>query len=194
MTEYITPALKEYVSPAVTYTAPSPVTECVAGMFDKLFPVDELAPFERMQQQTVDVPMPQILKGAVEVGELVQVERVQRQPMAQMLIETVNVVEFAPCERVQQQFVGMPMPWILKETVEVTESVSPASPVTDTVPGLATKNVAPIRAVTFDETAPMTKYVAPSPAMSNREKKSLKKLGASMTSRCSALKWECNIR
>ena len=61
------------------------------------------------------------------------------------------------------------MPRILKETVEVTESVSPASAVTDTVPGPVTKNVAPTRAVTFDETAPVIKHVAPSPAVSNRE-------------------------
>ena len=51
---------------AVTDTAPFPVTEYVAstlaGLFDKLFPVDELAPFERLQQQTVEVPILQILK------------------------------------------------------------------------------------------------------------------------------------
>ena len=61
------------------------------------------------------------------------------------------------------------MPHVLKETVGVTGSVSPASAVTDAVPGPATKNVAPTRAVTFDETAPMIKYVAPSPAVSNKE-------------------------
>ena len=37
--EYMTPAVKKYVSLAVTYTAPSPMTEFVAstpaGMFDK---------------------------------------------------------------------------------------------------------------------------------------------------------------
>ena len=50
---------------------------------------DELAPFERVQQQTVEVPMPQILKEAEELGELVPVERVQQQtiemPMPQIL-------------------------------------------------------------------------------------------------------------
>ena len=61
------------------------------------------------------------------------------------------------------------MPQILKETVEVTESVSLSSAVTNTVPGPVTKNVAPTRAVTFQKTAPMIKYVAPLPAVSNRE-------------------------
>ena len=79
------------------------------------------------------------------------------------------VDEMVAFERVQQQIVGMPMPQILKETVEVTESVSPASAVTDKVPGPVTKNVAPTRALAFDETAPMIKFVAPSPAVSNRE-------------------------
>ena len=72
-------------------------------------------------------------------------------------------------ERAQQQAIVMPMSQILKETVEVTESVSPTSTVTDTVPRPVTKNVAPTRAVTFDETAPIIKYVAPSPGVSSRE-------------------------
>ena len=47
-------------------------------------------------------------------------------PMSQVLNETVNVVELGLCERVQQQIVEKPMPQILKEILEVTESVSPA--------------------------------------------------------------------
>ena len=57
----------------------------------------------------------------------------------------------------------------MKEADEGTESVAPASAVTDTAPGPVTKNVASTRAVTFDETAPMMKFVVPSPAVSNRE-------------------------
>ena len=79
--ECLTPAVEEYVTPAVTYTVPSPVTEYVAstpaGMFDKLFP-DELVPLERLQQN-FDVSMPQILKDADEVSELAPFERVQQQ-------------------------------------------------------------------------------------------------------------------
>ena len=67
------------------------------------------------------------------------------------------------------------MPQILKEIVEVTESVSPAPAVTDTVPGPVTNNLAPTRAVTFDETAPMIKFVAPSPAVSSREDEVIEK-------------------
>ena len=91
--EYMTPAVNEYVAlaPALTYIAPSPVMEYVAST---LALVDELAPFEREQQQTVEVPMPQSLK------------------------ETVEVDEMAPCERVQQQTVEVPLPQILEETVE----------------------------------------------------------------------------
>ena len=95
--------------------------------------------------------------------------------MAQISKGTVNVVELAPCERVQQRVVGMPMPQILKETVQVIESVSPASAVTDTVPGPVTKDVAPTRAATFDERAPMIKYVAPSPAVLNRKEEIIEK-------------------
>ena len=51
----------------------------LADMFDKFFPVDELAPFERVQQQTVDVPMPQILKETAEAEKLAPFERVQQQ-------------------------------------------------------------------------------------------------------------------
>ena len=124
--EYMTPAVEEYVSPAVTYTAPFPVTEYVAstpaGMFDKLVPVDEPAPFERLQQHTVEVPMPQILKEAVEGDDLAPFEHVQQQtvdvPMPQILKETVGVDELDPLERLQQQTVEVPMPRILKETVE----------------------------------------------------------------------------
>ena len=88
----MTPAVKEFVSLAVTYTAPSPVTEFVAstpsGMYEKSFLVDVLAPFERVQQQTVDVPMPRILN------------------------ETVEADKLAPTERVQQQTVDVPMPQV----------------------------------------------------------------------------------
>ena len=88
------------------------VASTPAGMFDKLLPVDELAPFERLQQRTVEVPMPRILK----------------------------------------------------EIVEVTDSLSLAPAVTNTVPGPLTKKLAPTR-----ETGPMIKFVAPSPAVSSRE-------------------------
>ena len=69
-----------------------------------------------------------------------------------------------PVERVQQRTVEVPMPRILKEIVEVTESMSTALAVTDTVPGPVTKKLAPTR-----ETGPMIKFVAPSPAVSSRE-------------------------
>ena len=58
---------------------------------------DELAPFERVPQQTVDVPMPEILKA------------------------TAVADEFAPFERVPHQTVDVPMPEILKETAEADE-------------------------------------------------------------------------
>ena len=127
--EYMTPAVEEYVSPAFTYTAPSPVTECVAStpadMLDKLFPVDELVPLERLQQQTVEVPMPQILKVTVGLDELATFERVQQQtvdvPMPQILKEADEVSELAPFERGQQQTVDVPMPQILKEADDVGE-------------------------------------------------------------------------
>ena len=134
----------------------------------------ELAPCQRVQQRVVEMPMSQILKETVEVYLLVPFERMQQQPMGQILKETVNVVELASYERVQQQIVGMPMPQILKESVEVTESVSPAPAVTDTVPGPVTKNLA-THAVTLDETAPMIKFVAPSPAVSSREDEVIEK-------------------
>ena len=47
--------------------------------------LDELAPFERVPLQTVDVPMPEILK------------------------ETAEADEFAPFERLQQQTVEVPV-------------------------------------------------------------------------------------
>ena len=68
--EYMSPSVNEYVAPApaATNTAPSPVIEDVAStpaaIFDKAASVDELAPFEREQQQTVEVPMPQILRDS----------------------------------------------------------------------------------------------------------------------------------
>ena len=124
--EKMTPAVKEYVSLSVTYTAPSPVTEYVAstsaGMFDKLFPVDELAPFERVQQQTVDVPMPQIMKEKAEADELDPLQRLQQRtvdvPMPQILKDTAEADELDPLEGLQQRTVEVPMPRILKETVE----------------------------------------------------------------------------
>ena len=127
--EYMTPAGKEYVSPAVTNTAPSPVTECVAstpaGIFDKLFPVDELAPFARVQQQTVDVPMPQILRVTAEVDEFAPFKRLQQQtvevPMPRILKEAVEADKLAPFQRVQQHTVDVSLPEILKEAVEVDD-------------------------------------------------------------------------
>ena len=118
--------------------------------------VDELPPFERVQQPTVEVPMLRFLKETVEVDQLVPFERIQQPtvqvPMPQILKETVEVVELAPRERVQQ-IVEMPILQILKETVYSACT--------------SDRNVAPTRAVTFDETAPVIKYVAP--AVSNRE-------------------------
>ena len=57
----------------------------------------------------------------------------RRFPPLQILKETVKVDELSPFERLQQQTVDVPMPQILKETVEVTEHVAPASAVTNTV-------------------------------------------------------------
>ena len=45
-------------------------------IFKKTVEVDELAPFERVQQQTVYVPMPQILKATVEEVRLSSHEQV----------------------------------------------------------------------------------------------------------------------
>ena len=62
---------------------------------------------ERVQQQTVEVPMPQILKETVEIDELV------------------------PFDRVQQRTVDVPVSQILEETVEVTQYVAPAPAFSD---------------------------------------------------------------
>ena len=120
---------------------------------------DPVSVAEKVQQQAVEVPVPQILK------------------------ETVEVDEIAPFERVQQQTVEVPMPHILKETVDVTEYVAPAPAVTyiatapviehvsstpdatSAAPAPVIEDVTPAPADSYTTPAPVIDFVAPSPVI-----------------------------
>ena len=73
-----------------------------------------VVPHERVQQRTVDAPLPQILKETVEVVGLVPQERVQQRIDKQ-------IVEFPVphrVKRIDKQFVQVLLPHITKDSVE----------------------------------------------------------------------------
>ena len=66
------------------------------------------------EDTATEVPLPQILNVVVEVDELAPFERVQQQmPVPQILKETAEVDLLVAYERVQQQLVEIPMPQTL---------------------------------------------------------------------------------
>ena len=109
---------------------------------------DELASFERVQQQTVDVPMPQILTQTIEVTEYVAlapaVTNVTLAPVVEHVSSTPDFTYVAPAP--------------------VIEHVSPASAVTYIALAPVIEHVSSTLDVSSAAAAPVIEHAAPAPA------------------------------
>merc|ERR1712136_311936 len=137
------------------------------GILKETFEVDELAPFERLQQQAVDVSAPQILKETVEVTEYVApapaVTFMAPAPVIVHVSCTPDVTYAAPAPVIEHVALGYAVTYTAP--APVIEHVSSTPDVFSAAPAPVVEDVTPAPADPYTTPALVTDFASPSPVM-----------------------------